>query len=86
MSDVTQAVQRAVDAVLFKPHIGNTQDIVETALGAALDAEEMARALHADDLTQGFASMDYDDMDPVAVEWYRSGARAVRAAILGGDS
>lgn len=84
--EVTAAVQRAAEALENDgDNFVSYLEGARTVVAAALDVEEMARVLHADDLGKGFASMDFDDMDAVAVEWYRSGARAVRAMVLGGD-
>lgn len=50
---------------------------------AEISTDEIASAMHADDLTNDRADMAWDDMHPDTIDWYESNARAIRAAILG---
>lgn len=56
-------------------------DTPNTSLIAALrgmvDVEEIARTMHVDDLRNGYASAEWDALDPDTRVWYRSNARAM---------
>jgi hypothetical protein len=79
MSDqTTTAYIRAVEAAAGS--YSTPDGVADAVLDAALDVEEIARAIHASDQGPGVWDIEGERFKDL----YRQNARAVRAALLGG--
>jgi hypothetical protein len=86
MSDETTPATERAAAVLFAAEAtGLITDDVRAALAAALDVDEMARAMYAAEFSAG-GWPSWSLLEPHQQVVWLQHARAIRASILGADS